>query len=141
MTNDLEEKVVGEYNTFRVYMYVLKKKKVGIRDVQHDLNFSSPHLADYHLKKLESIGLLKKENSSYSAVPKSFGVLRLFLFLDRWIIPKTFFLVILFLSMTIGFLIFFWQHPFFQVALIISVIGLVLSLYFTIQFYGILPKT
>jgi hypothetical protein len=78
---------------------------------------------------------------SYSAVPKSFGVLRLFLFLDRWIIPKTFFLVILFLSMTIGFLIFFWQHPFFQVALIISVIGLVLSLYFTIQFYGILPKT
>lgn len=141
MTEDLEERVAGEYNTFRVYLYVLKKKRVGIRDVQHDLDFSSPHLAAHHLEKLQKIGLLKKENSQYLLVSKSFGVLRLFLILDRWILPKTVFLGILFLTMTVGFLIFFSQHPFFQVALVISVIGLVLSLYFSIQFYRILPKT
>ena len=141
MTKDLKENVAWKHNTFRVYLYVLKRERVGVRDVQHDLDFSSPHLAAYHLKKLENIGLLKKENSQYLAVPKSFGVLRLFLILDRWIIPKTFFLVILFLPMTVGFLIFFSQHPFFQVAFVVSVIGLVLSLYFTVQFYGILPKT
>jgi len=141
MTKNLEERVAGEYNTFRVYLYVLKKKRVGVRGVQHDLGFSSPHLAAHHLKKLEKIGLLRKENSQYLAVAKTFGVLRLFLILDRWIIPKTFFLFILFLPMTVGFLMFFSQHPFFQIALVVSVIGLVLSLYFTVQFYRILPKT
>ena len=141
MNKDLEERVAWEYNTFRVYLYVLKKKRVGVRDVQHDLDFSSPHLADYHLRKLKNIGLVKKENSKYVAVSKSFGVLRLFLVHDKWILPKTFFLVVLFLSMTVGFLIFFSQHPFFQVALVVSALGLVLSLYFTMQFYRILPKT
>jgi hypothetical protein len=140
-TRDLEEEVAGEYNTFRVYLYVLKKKKVGVREAERDLGFSSPHLAAYHLEKLERIGLLKRENSNYTAVSRSFGVLRLFFILDRWIIPKTFFLVIAFLSMTVGFLIYLPQHPFFQVALVISALGLILSLYFTLEFYDVLPRT
>jgi hypothetical protein len=141
MERDLEERVAGEYNTFRVYLYVLRKKRVGIRDVQNDLGLSSPNLAAYHLRKLESIGVLRKEDSQYVAISKSFGVLRLFLILDKWIIPKSFFFFLLFLPMTIGFLAFFSQHPFFQVALVVSVIGLILSLYFTVQFYRVLPKT
>jgi hypothetical protein len=141
MERGLDERVAGEYNTFRVYLYVLRKKKVGIRDVQKDLGFSSPNLATYHLRKLESIGLLRREDSQYLAVSKSFGVLKLFLVLDRYIIPKSFFFFLLFLPMTIGFLVFFPQHSFFQAALVVSVIGLILSLYFTIQFYKVLPKT
>ncbi len=141
MTKDLEEEVSGQYNTFRVYLYALKRKKVGVRDVQHDLDFSSPHLAAYHLEKLENAGLVKKEDSQYVAISKSFGVLRLFIVLDRWILPKTFFLVIFFLSMAAGFLILSSQHPFFQVALVISMLGLIVSLYFTVQFYHVLPKT
>jgi hypothetical protein len=137
----LDERVAGEYNTFRVYLYVLRKKKVGVREVQNDLGFSSPNLATYHLRKLESIGLLRREDSQYLAISKSFGVLRLFLVLDKYIIPKSFFFFLLFLPMTIGFLLFFPQHPFFQVALVVSVIGLILSLYFTTQFYRVLPKT
>lgn len=141
MTKDLEEEVSGQYNTFRVYLYALRRKRVGVRDVQHDLGFSSPHLAAYHLEKLESVGLLRRENSDYVAISKSFGVLRLFIVLDRWILPKTFFLGIFFLVMAVGFLILFSQHPFFQVAFVISILGLVLSLYFTVQFYRVLPKT
>jgi hypothetical protein len=141
MERGLDERVAGEYNTFRVYLYVLRKKKVGIRDLQNALGFSSPNLATYHLRKLESIGLLRREDSQYLAISKSFGVLRLFLVPDRYIIPKSFFFFLLFLPMTIGFLVFFPQHPFFQAALVVSVIGLILSLCFTIQFYKVLPKT
>ena len=34
-------------NTLRVYVYVLKKRKVGVREVQHALHFSNPSLDDF----------------------------------------------------------------------------------------------
>lgn len=64
MAKDLEEKVAGEYNTFRVYLYVLKKKSVGVRDAQHDLGFSSPHLAAYHLKNFKILDYSRKKISN-----------------------------------------------------------------------------
>lgn len=141
MTKKLEKEVAGEYNTFRVYLYMLRVKRAKTRDVQRSLGFSSPRLAAHHLEKLNELGLVEKENFHYRVVSKSFGVLRLFFILDRWVLPKAFFLVIIFLIMTVGFLFLLHEHPYFQAALLLSVVGLLVSVYLTVQFYRLLPKT
>ncbi len=141
MTKDLEERVAGEYNTFRVYLYMLRVKRARTRDVQRSLRFSSPRLAAHHLEKLNELGLVEKENFHYRVVPKSFGVLRLFFVLNRWILPKSFFLVVIFLTMSVTVYMLRAQHPYSFMVLLLSLVGLAVSIYLTIQFYRLLPKT
>src|SRR5438093_13735352 len=52
-------------NTLRVYVYALKKRKVGVREVQRALRLSNPSLAQYHLNKLRELGLLRAEGGDY----------------------------------------------------------------------------
>ncbi len=141
MTKDLEERVAGEYNTFRVYLYMLRVKRARTRDVQRSLGFSSPRLAAHHLEKLNELGLVEKENFHFRVVPKSFGVLRLFFVLDRWILPKSFFLVVIFLTMSVTVYMLRAQHPYSVMVLLLSLVGLAVSIYLTAQFYRLLPKT
>ncbi|MEM3404189.1 MAG: winged helix-turn-helix domain-containing protein [Nitrososphaeria archaeon] len=55
-------------NTLRVYIYALKKRKVGVREVQHALHLSNPSLAQYHLNKLKEMGLIKEDKGVYEVV-------------------------------------------------------------------------
>ena len=49
-----------------VYRLLLKTNKpLGIREIQRALDLSSPSVAQYHLSKLENVGLLKRENGNY----------------------------------------------------------------------------
>jgi DNA-binding transcriptional ArsR family regulator len=41
------------------------KKPLGIREIQRALNLSSPSVAQYHLSKLEQVGLLKREAGNF----------------------------------------------------------------------------
>jgi hypothetical protein len=52
--------------TLRVYRYLYRTgRPQGIHDVQHGLDLSSSSVASYHLKKLQSMGLIKEtENGS-----------------------------------------------------------------------------
>lgn len=139
---DLEKEVAGEYNTFRVYLYLLRVKKSRVREVQKVLGFSSTWLATHHLNKLERFGLVKRDRyGDYHVVPKTFGILRLFLITGRWMVPHTLFFVFVFSIMVLGFLIYLPQHRYFVVALLISVGGLIVSIIETIRFYQLLPKT
>jgi len=77
--NDLEKEVTGEYNTFRVYLLMLKLKKSSAREVQKALVFSSTWLATHHLEKLERLGLMRKNcYGDHHVVRKNFGILRFF---------------------------------------------------------------
>ncbi len=51
-------------NTLRVYTYIFKVKKSSIKDAQLTLGFNSPALAQYHLEKLVSLGLVKRDDAS-----------------------------------------------------------------------------
>jgi len=137
----LDKEVAGEYNTFKVYIYLLRRRTARTRDVQRDLGFSSPRLASHHLEKLVGLGLARKEGFYYHVLPRKFGVLRLFLFLGKWVLPKTFFIIFVFLTTTLYLLIFSDQLQYNLIALIISIIGLVVSIYLTVQFYRLLPET
>jgi hypothetical protein len=77
--NVLEERVGGEYVTFRVYVFLLKAGEASVRDVYRGCGLSSPSLALHHLEKLEGLKLVRKdEHGVYHAVAKKFGVLRFF---------------------------------------------------------------
>lgn len=50
--------------TLLVYWTLLKTgNKMGVRELQRKLDFSSPSLAAYHIKKLRELSLIEKTNS------------------------------------------------------------------------------
>jgi DNA-binding transcriptional ArsR family regulator len=54
--------------TYRVYRYLFKQRKpAGISEVQHALGLSSPSVAQYHIKKLLQMGLIREEHEGYTA--------------------------------------------------------------------------
>ncbi|MFQ5758383.1 MAG: hypothetical protein ACE5IF_01750 [Candidatus Bathyarchaeia archaeon] len=78
-------------NTLRVYWHLLhtSQNTVGPREVQRELGFSSPALADYHLKKLVTLGLVEKRLGEYRLVREvNVGVLKQFIKLGTLILPR-----------------------------------------------------
>jgi predicted DNA-binding transcriptional regulator len=64
-----DREISGTYlkgTTYRVYRYVLKQRRgVGISDVQKALGLSSPSVAQYHIRKLSQLGLVREEQEGY----------------------------------------------------------------------------
>lgn len=136
-----EREVIGEHNTFLVYLHLLRVKKASVRDVQRAVGFSSPALAKHHLEKLEGLGLAEKDqHGSYHVVPESFGVLRFFVVVGSFIIPNTIFVVALFAVMVLGFLIGLPRNWNLVWALVPSVMGLAVSIYQTIRYHRLLGR-
>ncbi|MBC7090336.1 MAG: hypothetical protein H5T50_00210 [Nitrososphaeria archaeon] len=88
MKDDLvESKLKG--NTLRVYIYVLKRRRVGVREVQRSLRLSNPSLALYHLNKLKELGLVREENGEYEVVDEvKVDVMRDFLRFGTLLVPR-----------------------------------------------------
>ncbi len=76
-------------NTLRVYIYAIKNRKVGVREVQRALLMSNPSLAQYHLNKLRELGLVSESNGEYEVVGEvKVDVMRDFLRLGTLIVPR-----------------------------------------------------
>jgi hypothetical protein len=53
--------------TLRVYRYMYRTgTPLGIHDVQRGLELSSPSVAEYHIRKLASAGLIQERESGYT---------------------------------------------------------------------------
>ncbi len=66
---------------------------IGVREIQKQLNFSSPTLAKYHLEKLQEMGLLKQneEDGRYSLLKEvKVDVLQPFITVSSYMIPRLF---------------------------------------------------
>ncbi len=84
-------------NTLRVYVYALKKRSVGVREVQRALRMSNPSLAQYHLNKLKELGLVAEENGAYRIVNEvKVDVMRDFLRVGTLIVPRFVFYAVFF---------------------------------------------
>jgi len=84
-------------NTLRVYVYALKRRKVGVREVQRALLMSNPSLAQYHLNKLRELGLVSENNGEYEVVGEvKVDVMRDFLRLGTLIVPRFIFYAVIF---------------------------------------------
>lgn len=91
-------------NTLRVYVYALKKRKVGVREVQRALLMSNPSLAQYHLNKLKDLGLVAENNGEYEVVGEvKVDVMRDFLRVGTLIVPRFIFYAVFF-SVFVGYL-------------------------------------
>lgn len=52
--------------TYRVYRHMLKQSApVGISEVQKGMGLSSPSVAQYHIRKLVRLGLVREEQGGY----------------------------------------------------------------------------
>ena len=99
-------------NTLRVYIYALKKRKVGVREVQRALLMSNPSLAQYHLNKLRELGLVSENNGEYEVAGQvKVDVMRDFLRLGTLIVPRFVFYAVVF-TVFAGYLAFL-GYPYF----------------------------
>ena len=89
-------------NTLRVYIYTLKNKRVGVREIQRSLGLSNPSLAQYHLNKLKEAGLVREVSGEYEIVNEvRVDVMRDFLRVGTLIVPRFVFYAVLFTVFTI----------------------------------------
>lgn len=103
----IESKMKGK--TLQVYWYLLgsPSSKVGVREIQRSLGFSSPSVAFYHLDKLQSLGLVEKTLTGEYVLTKevNVGVLRFFTKLGHFLVPRYLFYSVWFSTMLIAYLI------------------------------------
>ncbi|MEM0364189.1 MAG: hypothetical protein QW450_02245 [Candidatus Nitrosocaldus sp.] len=107
MHDDAVEKVL-KGKTLQVYLYLLKRDEpVGVREIQRDLNFSSPSVASYHLDKLMSINLVAKDGYGryYIAKKAEISILESFVSILGYTIPRLTFFAIFFTTLLITYLI------------------------------------
>ena len=97
-------------NTLRVYVYALKKRKVGVREVQRALRLSNPSLAQYHLNKLRELGLLREEGGDYEVASEvKVDLVRDFLRVGTMIVPRFVFYAVFFTVFAVYFAIITYQ--------------------------------
>jgi len=140
-----EEQIASELkgNTLRVYWYLLRtpKNSVGPRQIQRKLGFSSPALAVYHLDKLVELGLAKKVTGEYHISKMiNVGVLREFVRLRGFIIPRYVLYATLFATLLLFYLSQFKEANFYSVfALIFGFLGTLILWYETIRVWRSIP--
>lgn len=102
----IEDQLKGK--TLQVYMYMVKRKEpVGVREVQRDLEFSSPSVATYHIDKLVQLSLVSQdEYGRYYVLQKvQVGVLQAFVNIGGIAVPRLSFFAAFFTTMLIAYLV------------------------------------
>ena len=86
---------------------IRKKEPVGVREVQRDLSFSSPSVANYHIEKLVELALISQdEYGRYFVVQKvQVGVMQAFVNIGGLTVPRLSFFAAFFTTMLIVYLV------------------------------------
>lgn len=137
---EVEREAGWEFNTFRVYLAVLRLGDCSARDVSRFLGFSSPALSVHHLEKLGSLGLVTKDSFGvYHVVRRRFGLLRFFVLVGKFVVPRSLFYA-LFYGVVGVFSLFLLSGVVRNVVLLFCVLGFVIHVVETVMFYRVLPK-
>lgn len=99
--------------TMQVYSLLLTNDKLGVREIQRTLGFSSPSLALHHLTKLCDMDLVdKNEHGEYFATEiVKVGSLSLFVRIGKVLLPRFVFLATLLVGALLSYCLFFMQWP------------------------------
>lgn len=92
--------------TLQVYVYMLKRKEpVGVRELQRDLKFSSPSVANYHIEKLIDLNLVSKDEYGryYLSQKAQVSVLESFVNVGGRTIPRMSFFAAFFTTLLIAY--------------------------------------
>ena len=103
----LESQLKGR--TLLVYWYLMQQPThtVGVREVQRSLGFSSPSIAVHHLERLQDLGLVAKRGTGEYVLEGEvkIGILRFFMHMGRFLVPRYLFYSVLFSTMLTVYLI------------------------------------
>jgi hypothetical protein len=124
-------------NTLRVYTYLFKVRRSGIREAQRSLGLKSASLAQYHLDKLVELGLAQKDELGNYVLAKEIKIeaLEQFLKIGTYIIPR-FVLYSMMLSILFVYFLVFARVEITQAsvwAYIFAVVGLIITWYETFR--------
>ena len=100
--------------TLDVYFYLLRKKEAaGVREIQRGLGLSSPSVSSYHLEKLESLRVIRKNRFGNYEVAKKIdiGALNQFILVGNFTLPRFLFYAIFISVLFVGYLLFFVTFP------------------------------
>ena len=123
----IESQLKGK--TLLVYWFMLRSPstKVGVREIQRTLGFSSPSIAVHHLQKLQNLGLVMKTGTGNYVIEEEVkvGLLRFFMRIGRFLVPRYLFYSVLLSTMTLTYALVYGltgsMHNFF--ALLFGVVG------------------
>jgi len=124
-------------NTLRVYTYLFKVQKSGIREAQRSLGFKSASLAQYHLDKLVAMGLATRNETGEYILAREVKIeaLEQFLKVGSYIIPR-FILYSVMLTMLFLYFLLFVRIAISSVsvwAYIFALAGLAITWYETVR--------
>ncbi len=94
--------------TLQVYVYMLKKREpIGIRELQRDLKFSSPSVANYHIEKLMGLNLVSQDEYGryYLAQKAQVSVLESFVNVGGRTVPRMSFFAAFFTTLLIAYVL------------------------------------
>ena len=104
---ELDRKLTGR--TLQVYLYLQKKKEPsGIREVQRDLELSSPSVAEYQVEKLAEMGLAARDEHGRVYIAKRVKpkALQSYVNFGRFTVPRLAFYASIFTSVAIIYAVF-----------------------------------
>ena len=97
--------------TLMVYFVLLNKKTIGVRELQRNLDLSSPSVAKYHLEKLVNLHLVVNRNGVYHLDRKAdLPLLTSWVLIGKYLIPKVIFTAVFFTTLFIGYLLFIFSN-------------------------------
>ncbi len=117
----------------RAYLVLLRSRKpMGVRELQRALRLRSPSTARHHLERLEQLGLVKREQGGYVAVPPRRGFLKAYLILHGRLVPRSLALTAFLGAATITYSILPGHDP---VAVTVLLLATLISLHEAIDSY------
>ena len=109
ISNDIENL---EGKTLQIYWYLYEHGPSGVREIQRVLNYNSPGIITYQIKKLSENGLIIKDKETekykvhYYMKP---GLLNFYIKIGSWLVPR----------FSVYLLIFFLGFAFFLIGMIL----------------------
>jgi DNA-binding transcriptional ArsR family regulator len=113
-TLEINYETVIKGTTLDVYFYLLRKKSAaGVREIQRSLDLSSPSVSSYHLDKLETLGIVRKNRFGNYEVAKKIdiGALNQFIMIGNYTLPRFLFYAVFVSVIFIGYVFFFLNPP------------------------------
>ena len=94
--------------TLKIYLYMLRQgKPVGVREVQRDLQLSSPSVAFHHIEKMVRLGVVEQDPLGNYVIAKKVdpGILQAFVNVGKFSLPRVGFYAVFFSTIAVAYVL------------------------------------
>jgi predicted DNA-binding transcriptional regulator len=94
--------------TLKIYLYMIRQgKPVGVREVQRDLQLSSPSVAFHHIEKMVRLGVVEQDPLGNYVIAKKVdpGILQAFVNVGKFSLPRVGFYAVFFSTIAVAYVL------------------------------------